>query len=60
MKKRFVVLENGKKIEITGEKGKFYICKNQMFRKANPTIKIVETEVKEKKEVVEEKKEEEE
>lgn len=44
MKKRFIVLESGEQFEITAEKGKYYICKNTMFRKANPLITVVEKE----------------
>ena len=30
-----VVTKNGKKYEVTGENGKYWICKNTQFRKMN-------------------------
>lgn len=30
-----VVTKNGKKYEVTGENGKYWICKNAQFRKSN-------------------------
>ena len=31
----YVVTENGKKYEVAGENGKYWICKSNQFRKAN-------------------------
>ena len=33
-----VATENGKKYEVTGENGKYWICKNNQFRKSNKKI----------------------
>lgn len=46
MKKKYVELQNGTRYEITEEKDRYYICGKTAFRKANPTIRIVEEEPK--------------
>lgn len=35
----YVVAEDGKKYEVIGENGKYWICKNNRFRKANVVFK---------------------
>lgn len=34
-----VVTKDGKKYEVTGENGKYWICKNTQFRKVNVVFK---------------------
>lgn len=35
----YVVAKGGKKYEVIGENGKYWICKNNQFRKANVVFK---------------------
>lgn len=45
--KKILCMVNGDEIPITGQKGKYWICGETQFRKANPAIFGVKT-VKEK------------
>ena len=45
--KRYLVLENGDRFEITGENGRFYICGNVMFSKTHPMLAGIEEDAKE-------------
>ena len=47
-KKRFLVMKNGEKIQIVGEKGKYWLCERTQFSKSNPMIASVELEVQSK------------
>ena len=45
--KKILCMVNGDEIPVTGQKGKYWICGETQFRKANPSILCVKT-VKEK------------
>lgn len=62
--KKILVMQNGARYEVTGENGKYYLCGEVSFRKANPQIaevvkekvkEIIPEEMPEEKEVKEEK-----
>lgn len=51
--KRYLEMKSGKKYEIIGENGRFWLCKGTQFRKTNPDIlrvSVKKTEAKKKKE----------
>ena len=51
--KKTLWLKNGKKYGVTGESGRYWLCKGTQFRKGSPEItKITEKPVKAKKEEV--------
>lgn len=39
-KKRFAVLPDGARHEITGENGRYWVCGNRQFRKAAAAVEI--------------------
>ena len=40
--KTYLVMKDGKRYELTGESGKYYLCGATQFRKGNPNIEKVE------------------
>lgn len=52
---KILVLNDGREFKITGETGKYWICKNAQFRKSNPAIlDVIEKEPAKKKKAKEE------